>query len=93
MFDVFMMQYFFLQSWLKKNQISRRAGDNFAEENYLSWRTLVTIADMKHQFLDLLADIGFVDVASRRRKSGDDSVIQLSGSEVSLPYFFLFEKN
>ncbi|KAK3925802.1 Putative ATP-dependent RNA helicase DHX57 [Frankliniella fusca] len=70
-------------TWLKKNQISRRAGDVFAEENYLSWRTLVTIADMKHQFLELLADIGFVAIGSRRRRSGEDNVLQLSGSELN----------
>lgn len=70
-------------SWLKKNQISKRAGDAFADENYLSWRTLVTIADMKHQFLELLADIGFVSVLSKRRRSGEDCVIQLSGSELN----------
>lgn len=37
---------------------------------------------MKHQFLELLADIGFVSVESKRRSSGDDCVLQLSGSEV-----------
>ncbi|KAJ1528629.1 hypothetical protein ONE63_007024 [Megalurothrips usitatus] len=70
-------------SWLKKTQISRMAGDRFADENFLSWRTLVTIADMKHQFLDLLADIGFVAVQSKRRRSGDDCVLQLSGNELN----------
>lgn len=70
------------QTWLKKSQISRRAGDVFAEENYLSWRTLVTIADMKHQFMELLADIGFVFVGTKRRSSGEDCVLQMSGSEV-----------
>lgn len=37
---------------------------------------------MKHQFLDLLADIGFVSVTSKRRRSGEDCVALLSGSEV-----------
>jgi len=55
----------------------------FAEENYLSWRTLVTIADIKHQFLELLTDIGFVPIELKRRKSGVDNVMEYTGTVVS----------
>lgn len=64
------------------------AGVNFANENYLSRRTLVTLADIKHQLLELLVDIGFVPVDLKKRNTGQDKVLMFTGVEVS--YIFLF---
>lgn len=65
------------------NAKSYQAGMNFANENFLSRKTLVTLADTKHQFLELLVSIGFIPADVRRkRRSGDDQVLNLTGAEV-----------
>lgn len=63
---------------------SPAAARNFANENYLSHRTLFTIADIKYQFLELLVDIGFVsvDLSRNKRRTGKDIVQDITGSEV-----------
>lgn len=56
---------------------------NFANENYLSLKTLTTLADIKHQLLELLVDIGFVSANLKKRiPSGQDYVSSLTGVEV-----------
>lgn len=74
----------FLKKFLTMNQKSASAARNFANENYLSYKTLLTIADIKYQFLELLVDIGFVPVnlSGRRRRTGQDIVLEVTGSEV-----------
>lgn len=63
---------------------SSSAGQNFANENYLSHKTLLTLADIKHQFLELLVSIDFVPINLKgKRKSGDDQVLALTGADVS----------
>ncbi|CAG9819856.1 unnamed protein product [Phaedon cochleariae] len=63
----------------KKSQVGAR---QFANENFLSYRTLVTIADIKHQFLEFLVDVGFVSVnLGGRRRIGWDTVYETTGSE------------
>lgn len=64
---------------------SRLAGHNFANENYLSIKTLQTLADIKHQLLELLVSIGFVPVnVGRKRRTGEDCVLTITGDEVSV---------
>lgn len=58
---------------------SSYAGHVFANENYLSTRTLQTLADVKHQLLELLVSIGFVPVDVGRRRSGDDKIMEITG--------------
>ncbi|XP_028140776.1 putative ATP-dependent RNA helicase DHX57 isoform X1 [Diabrotica virgifera virgifera] len=68
----------FLQIY-KKSSVAAR---HFAVENFLSYRTLTTIADIKKQFLELLVDIGFVPVnLSTRRRLGWDDVYEITGPE------------
>jgi ATP-dependent RNA helicase DHX57 len=74
---------FLFQSWLKAYSQSRHAGQAFATENFLSWRTLVTLADIKRQFLELLASIGFVPVEIGPRRGGNDNILNITGPEVS----------
>lgn len=47
-------------------------------------RTLQTIADVKHQFLDLLISIGFVSKDSKKRSMGQDEVIKVTGPELNV---------
>ncbi|XP_076273825.1 putative ATP-dependent RNA helicase DHX57 isoform X2 [Rhynchophorus ferrugineus] len=55
---------------------------NFANENYLSFKTLCTIADIKYQFLELLVNIGFIpaDLSGVRRRMGEDIVEEITTS-------------
>ncbi|KAL1138330.1 hypothetical protein AAG570_008394 [Ranatra chinensis] len=46
--------------WMKVSSQGKHAGMSFANENFLSVKTLTTLADIKTQFLELLVDIGFV---------------------------------
>ncbi|KAJ8919592.1 hypothetical protein NQ315_002214 [Exocentrus adspersus] len=70
------------RKFLQMNKKSALAARNFANENFLSYKTLVTIADIKHQFLELLVDIGFVAVnLGGKRRMGQDGVYEITGSE------------
>ncbi|XP_018560906.1 putative ATP-dependent RNA helicase DHX57 [Anoplophora glabripennis] len=70
------------KKFLQMNKKSGAGARNFANENYLSHKTLVTIADIKHQFLEFLVDIGFVAVnLGGRRRMGQDNVYEITGSE------------
>lgn len=74
------------RKWREAQCNSFAAGRNFAKENYLSLKTLMTIADVKHQFLELLVSIGFIpiDLKQRRRKTGTDDVLTLTGKEFNV---------
>lgn len=51
----------------------------------------MSIADIKYQFLELLVDIGFVSVdLKRRRRMGEDDIVQITGTEVSIKNFLCF---
>lgn len=59
------------------------AGNNFANENYLSVKTLQMLADIKHQLLELLVSIDFVPVnVNQKRRAGEDNVYAITGKEV-----------
>ncbi|XP_030760965.1 putative ATP-dependent RNA helicase DHX57 isoform X2 [Sitophilus oryzae] len=70
------------KKFLAVNQKSATGARNFANENYLSYKTLLTIADIKYQFLEYLVNIGFipVDLNGVRRRMGQDIVEELTGS-------------
>lgn len=75
---------FVFQKWQAASAKSRLAGINFANENFLSIKTLQMLADIKHQLLELLVSIGFIPVnIERKRKLGEDSVLTITGEEVS----------
>ncbi|XP_060531487.1 putative ATP-dependent RNA helicase DHX57 [Cylas formicarius] len=71
------------RKFLTVNRKSSAGARNFANENFLSYRTLTTIADIKYQFLELLIDIGFVSVNLKesRRRTGQDNVYELTSAE------------
>ncbi|XP_041765318.1 putative ATP-dependent RNA helicase DHX57 [Anopheles merus] len=74
--------------WLEAAQKSRYAGQCFAEENYLSGKTLATIGEMKYQFLELLVSIGFVPIdlsgRSRAKRQQLDDLLKLTGAEINV---------
>lgn len=68
--------------WLEANKRSRYAGKVYADENFLSWKTLDTIVEIKHQYLELLVSSGFVPVDLRSRRKNyrtEDNIFELSG--------------
>ncbi|XP_044748231.1 putative ATP-dependent RNA helicase DHX57 [Coccinella septempunctata] len=70
------------KKWLQVYKKSTAGGRNYANENFLSFRTLISIADIKYQFLELLVDIGFISVdLNKRRKMGEDIIAQVTGQE------------
>ncbi|CAH1124128.1 unnamed protein product [Ceutorhynchus assimilis] len=74
------------KKYLTMNQKSAAAARNFANENFLSYRTMQTIADIKYQFLEFLVDIGFVPInlSGKRRRTGQDIVMDVTGSELNV---------
>lgn len=62
---------------------SRQAANVFAQENYLSMKTLTVLADIKYQLLELLVSIGFVpvDLVSQKRAM-QDRVLEITGAKV-----------
>nr|CAD7198290.1 unnamed protein product [Timema douglasi] len=69
--------------WRVERVRSRYAGKNYAQVNFLSDKTLVAMADIKHQFLELLASIGFIHLTHRSRRSGEDKVCQMVAEELN----------
>nr|CAD7460813.1 unnamed protein product [Timema tahoe] len=69
--------------WRAERVRSRYAGKNYAQVNFLSDKTLVAMADIKHQFLELLASIGFIHLTHRSRRSGEDKVCQMVAEELN----------
>jgi ATP-dependent RNA helicase DHX57 len=70
------------QKWREASKRSVYAGQVYADENYLSIKTLETIGEMKMQFLKLLIEIGFVPIDlsnQKRRKKYEDNVFDLTG--------------
>ena len=61
----------------------------FSQENYLSQKTLQTISQMKHQFVEQLSSIGFVSGTcstrdldrAARGKGGADAVALVTGRD------------
>uniref|UniRef100_A0A182VRY0 RNA helicase n=1 Tax=Anopheles minimus TaxID=112268 RepID=A0A182VRY0_9DIPT len=74
--------------WMEAAQKSRYAGQCFAEQNYLSGKTLATIGEMKYQFLELLVSIGFVPIdlsgRSRAKRQQLDDLLKLTGEEINV---------
>ncbi|XP_058449185.1 putative ATP-dependent RNA helicase DHX57 [Malaya genurostris] len=73
------------RKWKDTTKRSRYAAQCYAEENYLSSKTLQTIGEMKYQFLELLISIGFVpvDLSGRRGKFVKDEILELTGAEIN----------
>lgn len=70
---------------MEANNRSKYAGRSYADENYLSFKTLETIIEIKHQYLELLVASGFVpaNLTSRRKNMQKDNILELSGTEMN----------
>jgi ATP-dependent RNA helicase DHX57 len=80
------------QGWASACKLGGRAGYVFAQENYLSFKTMQMLANMKHQFTELLSGIGFVgkdinvkrlERAARGPGTGPDGVLSVTGAELN----------
>ncbi|XP_055375617.1 putative ATP-dependent RNA helicase DHX57 [Condylostylus longicornis] len=72
------------KKWLEYSKKSRYSGKCFADENFLSIKTLETIIDIKYQFLELLVSIGFVPIDLPSKKStSNDNIAQLTGLQLN----------
>lgn len=72
------------KKWLEACTRSNYAGQVFASENYLSVRTLYTLADIKYQFLELLVSIGFVPIDLPKRQPNVDKILDITGFDLNI---------
>lgn len=74
------------KNWLEASRKSKYAGKVYADANFLSWKTLETIVEIKHQYLELLVASGFVPAdLTRRRRNFQlvDNIFELSGATMN----------
>lgn len=74
------------RKWKEAKKKSRYAGQIYADENYLSIRTLEMLGEIKFQFLELLISIGFVPVdmpRQRKGKSFEDNLLEITGKDLN----------
>ena len=87
------------QSWHEATLRSHYAGYNFAQENFLSQKTLQMLVSMKHQFLELLSSIGFAPNGitmrslTRMSRNGSDGVAKATGNLEKIINLFLNDLN
>ncbi|XP_050477291.1 putative ATP-dependent RNA helicase DHX57 [Bombus huntii] len=72
------------KKWLEIYTRNTSAGHAFAKENYLSVRTLYSLADIKYQLLELLVSIGFVPINLPKRQPNVDKIIEITGFELNI---------
>ena len=81
------------QGWFAACKLGGKSGYVFAQENYLSFKTLQMLANMKHQFTELLSGIGFVgkditvkrlERAARGQGTGPDGILSVTGEELNM---------
>lgn len=76
---------FVFQAWLEASKRSKYSGKCYAEQSFLSWKTLETLVEIKQQFLELLVSIGFVPAdISRRKQRFKDNVLEVTGAEMNV---------
>ncbi|XP_059482833.1 putative ATP-dependent RNA helicase DHX57 [Neocloeon triangulifer] len=78
------------KGWLKARDAGFTAGLSYAQENFLSQRTLQMIVETKLQFLELLVSIGFVPSedfngfrVKKAAKMGRDVTLDCSGAKLN----------
>lgn len=71
---------FYQKKWTEMVKRSRYSAKCYATENYLSYKTLETLVEIKQQFLELLISIGFVpgDI-NRRKQRYKDNIAEITG--------------
>nr|XP_018900837.1 PREDICTED: putative ATP-dependent RNA helicase DHX57 [Bemisia tabaci]XP_018900838.1 PREDICTED: putative ATP-dependent RNA helicase DHX57 [Bemisia tabaci] len=73
------------KSWCSATKRGHQASRNFARAKYLSYTTLTAICDIKAQFLELLASIGFIpfDIGRIRKRTKIDCILEITGEELN----------
>lgn len=74
------------RKWKEAKKKSRYAGQTYADENYLSMKTLEMLGEIKFQFLELLISIGFVPVDMPKQRKGkgfEDNLFEITGKELN----------
>jgi len=79
------------RAWATAAGAGQQAGWVFSQENFLGQKTLQMISQMKHQFVELLASIGFVPNQLKARdldraargKGGADAVMAVTGPAIN----------
>ncbi|XP_054256889.1 putative ATP-dependent RNA helicase DHX57 [Macrosteles quadrilineatus] len=71
--------------WRKAAASGKNAGYTYANENFLSVRTMQTLIGIKSQFLEYLASIGFVpdNCRGQNRRCNEDKILELTGEELN----------
>ncbi|XP_017470860.1 PREDICTED: putative ATP-dependent RNA helicase DHX57 [Rhagoletis zephyria] len=73
------------KKWLEVSRRNFYASRNYADEHFLSLKTLDTISEVKYQFLELLVSIGFVPMnIPRKRKNATDNILELTGADLNV---------
>ncbi|XP_065363146.1 putative ATP-dependent RNA helicase DHX57 [Calliphora vicina] len=73
------------KKWLEVSKRNFFASRNYADEHFLSLKTLQTISEVKYQFLELLVSIGFVPInVPRKRKNANDNILELTGTDLNI---------
>lgn len=73
------------KKWLEVSRRNFYASRNYADEHFLSLKTLETISEVKYQFLELLVSIGFVPMnIPRKRKNASDNILDLTGADLNV---------
>ncbi|XP_054728692.1 putative ATP-dependent RNA helicase DHX57 [Anastrepha obliqua] len=73
------------KKWLEVSRRNFYASRNYADEHFLSLKTLETISEVKYQFLELLVSIGFVPInIPRKRKNDGDKILELTGTDLNV---------
>ncbi|KAM7349281.1 putative ATP-dependent RNA helicase DHX57 [Cochliomyia hominivorax] len=73
------------KKWLEVSKRNFFASRNYANEHFLSLKTLQTISEVKYQFLELLVSIGFVPInVPRKTKNATDNILELTGSDLNI---------
>lgn len=70
------------KGWMRACEKGRNAGFNYANENCLSVKVLISLIEIKVQLLEFLIDIGFVpgDIKIRHRKNDiQDKIYEMTG--------------
>ncbi|TMW48422.1 hypothetical protein DOY81_006512 [Sarcophaga bullata] len=73
------------KKWLEVSKRNFFASRNYADEHFLSLKSLQTISEVKYQFLELLVSIGFVPInVPRKRKNATDNILELTGQDLNI---------
>ncbi|XP_059140316.1 putative ATP-dependent RNA helicase DHX57 [Physella acuta] len=78
------------EEWYKARAVSSHKASTFCKDNFLSHRTLQMLTSLKHQYVELLSNIGFIRPGIRQRdvlmlsNKASDGVKLVTGEEANV---------